>query len=407
MKNVFYLVPFYLLFVSCSVPEPPPPPPPITIAEVEERLQAITALEYDYERYDYISDMLDSLKLLNQFPIIEDSTVLFVHFGIVKNVSWIGDFNDWGADESVDTQGTRMDKSSIWTWKTTFPKDARLDYKIHIDDELAILDPFNRNKQKSETSENSVLTMPDWESDPITQPRREIDRGTMSEPLIIESSSLQEAFRYFVYTPFGYEKMENLPVVYVLNGQAYMNSQLGNMGVVLDNIISDGLIEPVVAVFVDSRDPNDKNYNRKGQLLSANDPFKDFINTELIPMIDSNYKTNASATGRAILGSSLGGLTATHIAFSEPAMFSFSASQSPAYWYKPEIYDIVGNSSISGLNVFLSAGSFYDGNTETEKVRALMETNGHRVHFTKTNQGASWGAWAPQIDDILIQFFGK
>ena len=407
MKYTFYAFFFSLIFISCSAPELPPPPPPITIAEVEQRFEYFATLEFDEDRYDYISDFLDSLKFADQFPIIEDSTVLFVHFGFVKEVEWIGDFNNWGEDDSINSQGVQTGKSGLWTWKTTFPNDARFDYKISIDDELAIVDPFNRKKQRSESSENSVLEMPDWERDPIVYTRREVNRGDISGNQIIESSSLQQALRYWVYTPDGYTNMDELPVVYVTDGQAYTNNQIGNMPAILDNLIADGAIEPTIAVFIDSRDPNDRLYNLKGQLLSGNTDFANFLIEELVPLIDEQYKTSTSANDRAIMGTTLGGLNATYLAFTSPQTFGKVGSQSPAYWYKSDIYDIVENSSATGLSVFLSSGTYYDGIEDTQKMQALMSSKGHSVNLVTVNEGASWGAWRSQIDDILIQFFGK
>ena len=45
---------------------------------------------------------------------------------------------------------------------------------------------------------------------------------------------------------------------------------------------------------------------------NMNPNFANFVAGELVPMIDSNYRTNATAEGRTILGTSMGGLNAAY-----------------------------------------------------------------------------------------------
>jgi hypothetical protein len=61
---------------------------------------------------------------------------------------------------------------------------------------------------------------------------------------------------------------------------------------------------------------------------SAN--FIEFIEKELQPYINSNYKTNAQNT---IIGQSLGGLLATEILFSKPNIFDNYIIISPSLWW--------------------------------------------------------------------------
>jgi hypothetical protein len=42
----------------------------------------------------------------------------------------MGDFNGWGYDKNIENKGTRIGKTDVWMLKKSFPKDARLDYKI-------------------------------------------------------------------------------------------------------------------------------------------------------------------------------------------------------------------------------------------------------------------------------------
>jgi uncharacterized protein len=55
-----------------------------------------------------------------------------------------------------------------------------------------------------------------------------------------------------------------------------------------------------------------------------------FIQKELQPFIEKKYKTNASKT---IIGQSLGGLLATEILFTQPALFNKYIIVSPSLWW--------------------------------------------------------------------------
>jgi S-formylglutathione hydrolase FrmB len=67
---------------------------------------------------------------------------------------------------------------------------------------------------------------------------------------------------------------------------------------------------------------------------SASDPaarYEDVIVKDLIPHVDSEYRTVAGREGRAIAGLSMGGLAAMKFALRYPEMFAFAASFSGAF----------------------------------------------------------------------------
>src|SRR5688572_20896696 len=65
-------------------------------------------------------------------PFTVEDSVAFLYRGNAKTVVWMGDFNGWGYDKKVNTKGIKIPNTDIWILKTSFPKDARLDYKIII-----------------------------------------------------------------------------------------------------------------------------------------------------------------------------------------------------------------------------------------------------------------------------------
>lgn len=103
---------------------------------------------------------------------------------------------------------------------------------------------------------------------------------------------------YKVYLPHNYQDVNNLAVVYVTDGQEYSDDRLGAMVIVLDNLIFTNKIEPIIVVFIDPRDPSSPAINRRMSEYTANPRFANFVADELVPVIDSDYKTESLAERR-------------------------------------------------------------------------------------------------------------
>jgi enterochelin esterase family protein len=196
-----------------------------------------------------------------------------------------------------------------------------------------------------------------------------------------------------------------LPVIYVTDGQEYADERMGAMIHVLDNLIADKRIKPVIAVFIDSREVGNANNNRRMFELPLNDRFVDFITDELIPTIDSSYKTKASADGRAILGTSLGGLNAAYVGLKASDKIQLIGIHSPSFWYRPQIYGMYQDSPTLPLKIFMSTGMISDTEEGALRMKAIMESKEYQLEYRQTNEGHSWGNWRSLIDDILIYFF--
>ncbi len=79
--------------------------------------------------------------------------------------------------------------------------------------------------------------------------------GSLSPDIRISSVVLGYDLQYRVYTPEGVETAEDLPVLFITDGPAYI--QRGHVPKVLDRLMDSAMIDPVIAVFVDARDPDD------------------------------------------------------------------------------------------------------------------------------------------------------
>lgn len=350
-------------------------------------------------------DLLES----DNIPLVVKDSVAFLYRGEATSVTWMGDFNRWGLKKDFNNAGKRIPGTDIWILKSSFPKDARLDYKIVINDNNWILDPCNLDHQWSGVgggSPNSELRMPDWKEDPIAlDPVEGLKKGTVERDLLFNSSVLGYQITYSIYIPVGYKAGHPHPVIYVMDGYEYMHERMGNMLLVLDNLIFLDKIKPVVAVFIDHREPVNRANNRRMQELAMNETYLKFMVDELIPVVEKNYSISKDPSQRGVLGTSMGGLSAAYFAFSKPEVFGLAGIQSPAFWFKPDIYQLCESAEHPPVKTFMTTGLINDTEEGTRKMTSILDRNTCTYEYKSVAQGHSWGNWRDLIDDILVYFF--
>ncbi len=333
-------------------------------------------------------ELFDSLSQKSRIPFAYKDSVAFLFRNPARSVEWIGDFNGWGYEKNFPNKGKLIGGTDIWILKASFPADARLDYKIIIDGTDWLLDPENKFQQWSGVgggSPNSELRMPAWKEDPIQTDRKNNKKGTLVSDVLFNSKILGYQVMYSVYLPYGFSKSEKLPCMYVTDGYEYLHQKMGNMNTVLDNLIEDKKINRVIAVFVDHRAPIDRSNNRRMQELTMSPKYLDFFTQELIPKVESAYPVISDAQHRAIMGNSMGGLTATYFAFTKPDVFGMAGIQSPAFYTRPQIYALCSNPADPKMKISMTTGLINDTSTESRKMKAVLEANSCIYNYREVN----------------------
>lgn len=349
------------------------------------------------------TELFDSLKSQNRIPWISNDTVIFVYKSSGSSVHIAGDMTGWGM--KAEYLAKTIGKTDIWYLIKTFPLDARLDYKVIVNGNSWYLDTNNPKKQLSGFGYNSAFSMPGYDSSAWLVENAGIPKGTLSLAQIISSVKLNRPVRYWVYTPSGYENMENLPGIYVADGQEYKEKGMGSMTVVLDNLIAGQIINPLVAVFVDPVHPT-TGVNQRVELFLNNQAYADFFAEELVPAIDAAYKTDKLAQNRAILGTSYGGNNAAYFGYQVPGTFKLVAPQSPAFNSNiMELYQLAESLQLN--KVFITTGVINDTEYYANQLEQILMDKGITYRYIKVNEGHSWGNWSALLDDILIYFYGK
>jgi iron(III)-enterobactin esterase len=141
-----------------------------------------------------------------------------------------------------------------------------------------------------------------------------------------------------VYLPPAYDDRpgERYPVLYLNDGQDRGQLKLHET---LARLQAAGHIRPLLVVAIPT---NDQRLQEYGTAVAANAKgygdraaaYSRFITEELLPLIDGQFRTRTEPAGRAILGASLGGLSAFDLAWNHPDLFGTAGVFSGSFWWR-------------------------------------------------------------------------
>jgi len=232
--------------------------------------------------------------------------------------------------------------------------------------------------------------------------------GTLSSNKIIESTNLGYSCQYRVYTPASYYSESDLPTIYVTDGQNYLSNSMGKMVTTLDYLIANEIIKPVIAIFLDPRDPNNLSNDRRGSEYRNNINFVNYVTQELIPVIDTDYKTNAYANARGIMGASYGGYNAAYFCAKASDYFNIFGMNS-SYLHPNGEYSIDSDlleTNLTGMKLYLSYGTLdSDGERYFNRLKSVFDQKGKEFEFDIVNDGHTWTNWSSVVDEALHYFF--
>ena len=223
--------------------------------------------------------------------------------------------------------------------------------------------------------------------------------------IVVYSPALDYNLQYRVYTPPGMQPDDALPVLFVADGQWYIDE--GDLPALMDSMIAAGAIEPVMAVFIDNRNPDFLRENRRARQFFCNEKYIRFVTDELVPIIDRDYPTAATAASRTMLGLSFGGLNAACFGLYAHTSFGGIAMQSPAMHPVPTIWQAYEDSTRLPLNVFLSSGDRQDNEARTRRLRDILQAKGYPMRYLEVPYGHNWQNWGPLLDDVLTWFYSQ
>ncbi len=347
----------------------------------------------------------NTLQSAGQVPYAQGGQTAFLYRNpAATSVAFPGDHTGWSSSSS-SAVASRLGTTDVWIKELSFPTDARLDYKV-VANGSWILDPKNPLQMWGGFGPNNELRMPDYTFPQETVRHPGVPFGTLTPNIRTTSTNLGYDVNYRVYTPAGYDQaaLTNLPVVYITDGHEFAADHLGSVVVTLDNLINSHDLRPTIAVFIDPRDPN-TGTNKRASEYTGNINFANFVADELTAQVDAGFRTDPTAPGRTILGTSLGGVNSAYFGLTRPDAFQNIAPLSPSNF--TSIYNQFASASLQDdLDFFITHGTIGDG-SGGPNLNNILSSNGYNVTRTTASEGHSWGNWRAQIKDILTALVGS
>lgn len=271
----------------------------------------------------------------------------------------------------------------------------------------------------------SVVEMPEAPVQPWLEKRQGIPQGKI-ERHEFTSALLKNKREIGVYLPPGYSR-DSKPygLLVLFDESVYLNSERNGTIVptptILDNLISEKRIPPIITVFIDN--PLDTRYKE----LTCDPTFADFLNSELLPWVRRFYNVTADARQTVIGGSSFGALAASCAGLRYPGTFGNILSQSGAYWWTPPKRnpsdpdtepDWMAKQFIASprlpLRFYMDAGTDEldltgDGGdilVPNRNLRDVLLAKGYEVHYQEFDGGHDGLSWRSTLADGLILLMG-
>ncbi len=324
-------------------------------------------------------------------PVYRDDTIaVFYYRGEATAVAVAGDVNGWNphADHMTNIAGT-----DLWYLTRTFERDTRLDYKFVVDSTDWILDPRNDRTSRSGFGMNSELRMPGVPSHPERLRRSDVAGGSIVDTAIASLGPGSER-TVRIYAPKIVRATDSVGLLLVHDGLEFLG--IAGMDVVLDNLIADGSIPPVIAVFVP---PVERTREYSGDLLQ---PFSSYLVHDLVPALRRRYSMSHDPAHSVVMGASNGGNISLFMGMTYPHIFGNVAAFSSNVI--PVIQARFSSTDILPLRVYLDIGK-YDIPQLVPRVQTLRNTlqaNGYSFLYAEHNDGHSWTSWSAHIDDALL-----
>lgn len=287
---------------------------------------------------------LFSRNVVKSPEINADNSVTFrLHAPKAITVQLTGDCVDGVVNMKEDSLG-------VWSYTTGKLEPELYSYSFIVNG-MRMLDPSNIYQNRDVATWTSIFIVSDKKGDKgDLYSVNKVPHGNVSK-VWYESPTLKLTRRMTVYTPAGYDKGKNYPVLYLLHGAGGDEnawSELGRAAQILDNLIAAGKAKPMLVVMTNGNPntaaaPGEWDFGMYQPAMggggvqlpqaaaSMDESFMDVVN-----FIEKNYKVAKNKASRAICGLSMGGGHSFQISKRFPNTFDyvglFSAAISVGQW---------------------------------------------------------------------------
>ena len=350
----------------------------------------------------------------SEFPVIEgENLVHFLYRGEAEDMAIGGDMI--GARQEAPM--TRIEGTDLFYYSTELQSDARVSYLFFRDYKDELPDPLNSKTARSTMwgpdmelqvrgaeKQLSWLAMPHWKHPShLDPPPAGVPRGRV-ETHELRSDIFGLTHSIAVYLPAGYDTgVDRYPTIYLHAGSDAL--ERGEWTNSLDNLIQK-TVAPVIVVFIDIG---------VGDIFIPRDEYGEVWAKEIVPFIDSTYRTNPVADARANAGGGDGAYDALYCAFRYPELSSRLAIQSlhMGDFGRERIEPLVRTAQEHPLKIYMEWGVYdmrspqegWDMRENSRNLADWLRSRGYDVVAREVPDGTGWPSWKNRNDAVLQSLF--
>lgn len=291
----------------------------------------------------------------------------------------------------------RKGKDGVWMGTTDGPMDEGFHYYHLTIDGATVNDPGAKNYYGSVRWESGI-EIPAKDRDFYAL--KNVPHGNVQQ-ILFNSPSTGEQKRAFVYTPAEYSKntKKKYPVLYLQHGWGEDETAWSNQGcahLIMDNLIAEGKCKPFIIVMTYGM-TNGARYGTIGS-FSPKD-FETVLVDELIPYVDSHFRTLANKQNRAMAGLSMGGMETKSITLARPDTFD--------YWglFSGGTYAPSDLKNVKPKLIFTSCGSKENPDGVRKSVDDLKTAGFNAVSYVSEGTAHEFLTWRRSLKEMAPLLF--
>ena len=331
---------------------------------------------------------------LKSVEVNADGSVTFRIFApTAQRVGLTGDIMAFGAKFEKDDKGV---------WSATLPKEqvgeGAFRYAFTVDG-VQVFDP----KYPRLSEIRPVVEIVKGSEQPFWA-QKDVPHGAVAQ-VYYKSSTMNTTRRMHIWTPEGYNaSKEKLPVLYLIHGGGDNDASwpgVGRAGNILDNLLAEGKMVPMIVVMPDGSMPTDK--------------FADELVKDIIPYIQKNYRTKTDAANRALAGLSMGGLETLESFMAYPDMFGYINVMSSGWFANDREMFANGEKRLNEIAATLNKTAklllFTQGGPEDiaynngKEMLKVFDKCGIKYEFSEMPGGHSWHVWRHDLHNLAPRLF--
>ena len=309
------------------------------------------------------------------------------------------------------------DENGVWTG-TSEPQDEGFHYyQLNIDG-ASVPDPGSKYYYGA-SRWGSGIDVP--AADEAFYTVKNVPQGSINE--VYYWSTVQEKMRHgYIYLPNEYytNPTKKFPVLYLQHGMGENEtgwSAQGKTGIIMDNLIAEGKAVPFI-IFMDNgldapRPPRPEGQGggfggRRG-FGNFFEGFQKVLLTDIIPMVEKNYRVIADTEHRAMAGLSMGGMQTRGITLANPTTFAYVGMFSGGTFSVDDLKEAADFKKTNKV-LFMSAGGretrMAEGDGSVGKAAENLKALGFNAHsYVSPETAHEWQTWRRSLHEFAQLIF--